>query len=466
MRKPASPHFTLEQPWENDDFDRRRFGEALLGLVESLEQPFTISMEAQWGGGKSTLIDRLVKVVNAGSGPMIACSYDAWKGESVGDPIGALTLAIAQTLDGRIESAIDAGPSIIDRLRTSAKVTTSKLAAWSKPAINAISLALAADGSITPDDAKALQVATSAASDMAGAIAKELDDPKAIRQDFRATLESAVSRIRAQREGPGCKLLVFVDELDRCRPDYCVQILERLKHFFDVPGVVFVLACDPDYLVSAVRAVYGASFDAENYLRRFIEFEVRMPPPALIKHFERLWDAFEFPNLFGERSKWYFAQIVPFVESTWTRMSLRDREQAMMRLRLVMSTAKGNDAGFALIMFATVFIRSAAGMRRAALDAAPLAQEFSRIASLIGASAKRDQLAVHVLHIAARALSGERELYRTLSDELDRKRDQNSLNWQERNEIDLQMELAASLVPRNAPPLVDRIESALCGPLG
>ncbi|WP_373036981.1 KAP family P-loop NTPase fold protein [Vibrio tetraodonis] len=62
---------------------------------------------------------------------------------------------------------------------------------------------------------------------------------------------------------------VFIDELDRCRPSYAVEMLETIKHIFDIKGVVFVVATDTRQLQHAVRVVYGQGFDADIYLGRF-----------------------------------------------------------------------------------------------------------------------------------------------------------------------------------------------------
>ena len=62
---------------------------------------------------------------------------------------------------------------------------------------------------------------------------------------------------------------VFIDELDRCRPSYAVEMLEVIKHIFDIEGIVFVVATDTEQLQHAIKAVYGEGFDAKIYLGRF-----------------------------------------------------------------------------------------------------------------------------------------------------------------------------------------------------
>lgn len=72
-------------------------------------------------------------------------------------------------------------------------------------------------------------------------------------------------------------MIVLIDELDRCRPSYAVELLETAKHLFSVDRVVFVLAVNRSELAHSIRAVYGGEFDALGYLRRFIDIDFRLP---------------------------------------------------------------------------------------------------------------------------------------------------------------------------------------------
>lgn len=79
--------------------------------------------------------------------------------------------------------------------------------------------------------------------------------------------------------GANLPVFVFLDELDRCRPNYAVEMLESIKHFFDVPGFVFVVATDTEQISHAIKVIYGDGFDSEIYLRRFFNAKVLLPLP-------------------------------------------------------------------------------------------------------------------------------------------------------------------------------------------
>ena len=76
---------------------------------------------------------------------------------------------------------------------------------------------------------------------------------------------------------PGGKLVIVIDELDRCRPTFAIDTLEILKHIMDVQNVVYVLALDVRQLGAAIKQVYGADTDATEYLMRFFSYYSRMP---------------------------------------------------------------------------------------------------------------------------------------------------------------------------------------------
>ncbi|PRY77226.1 KAP-like P-loop domain-containing protein [Yoonia maritima] len=91
---------------------------------------------------------------------------------------------------------------------------------------------------------------------------------------FRAALTSLTE---PNADGtPQKKLVIVIDELDRCRPDYALQLLEVIKHFFATPGIHFVLGTNMQELANSVRARYGAGIDADRYLHKFVQITMPM----------------------------------------------------------------------------------------------------------------------------------------------------------------------------------------------
>lgn len=84
-------------------------------------------------------------------------------------------------------------------------------------------------------------------------------------------------------------IVIIIDELDRCKPDYAVKTLEVLKHFFDVPGFVFVLALDEEQLKNSVQTLFG-TIDYEGYKRKFISNSFMLPEPDRLSFAEYLYE--------------------------------------------------------------------------------------------------------------------------------------------------------------------------------
>lgn len=79
------------------------------------------------------------------------------------------------------------------------------------------------------------------------------------------------------REEKADKVVIFIDELDRCKPTYAVSLLERIKHYFDIQDVYFVFAINNEQLQYTIKQFYGNNFDAIRYLDRFFDFQIKLP---------------------------------------------------------------------------------------------------------------------------------------------------------------------------------------------
>ena len=84
----------------------------------------------------------------------------------------------------------------------------------------------------------------------------------------------------------GERLILFVDELDRCNPSYAVALLEKIKHYFDNDKITFVFSVNLKQLQHTIRQHYGNGFDAYKYLDRFFDITIPMPSVKWKKFYE------------------------------------------------------------------------------------------------------------------------------------------------------------------------------------
>lgn len=95
-------------------------------------------------------------------------------------------------------------------------------------------------------------------------------------QGLKVLLKKVVEQLKKDHTDD-CMIVILVDELDRCKPLFAVQTLEIVKHFFNIPGLVFVFTLDISQLKYCVKNVYGNDFDAEGYLERFFNYLSHLP---------------------------------------------------------------------------------------------------------------------------------------------------------------------------------------------
>lgn len=73
------------------------------------------------------------------------------------------------------------------------------------------------------------------------------------------------------------KLVIFIDELDRCKPSYALEMLERIKHYFDDDRIIFIVSVNKEQLIHTISNYYGNGFDSTGYLNKFFDLEAHLP---------------------------------------------------------------------------------------------------------------------------------------------------------------------------------------------
>ncbi|MBK7493258.1 MAG: hypothetical protein IPI17_15895 [Nitrosomonas sp.] len=114
-------------------------------------------------------------------------------------------------------------------------------------------------------------------------------------KNFQISLADLIEKLTCDQGHLKKPLFIFIDELDRCRPLYAIELLERIKHLFVYQGIVFVIATDTEQLKHSINAIYGSGFDSTTYLRRFLTKVIHFLPDY-IEHAKLLFQEFD-PDL-------------------------------------------------------------------------------------------------------------------------------------------------------------------------
>ena len=331
----AEVDIPTSEPFKFDALDRKSVVEFLRDLIKQIEGPFVLALDSPWGTGKTTVV-RMLRCSLEIDG--FQCVYfNAWKDDYVTDPLIPMVSAIDE-----LKTDDD---STNESFRASMAVVKKAAGPIAKSALKA-AIKIGTMGVLDVDEAiesATADAASDAASDLVDAFQKE----RASLGQFRDELEKAVGKL--SDNDPPRPLIFFIDELDRCRPSYAIELLERVKHLFDVPNIVFVLSIDKAQLSASVASVYGDRSDTQEYLRRFFELEFGIPKVTGKKYTSVLIDRFELDDFFAARDKYpelrydrqhfidYFSALADVFD-----LSLRARERCLTMLAMVLHQTAEN----------------------------------------------------------------------------------------------------------------------------
>ena len=312
---------------------------ALAGILmdPNIHTPLTLGIFGDWGSGKTSLMLQLKKEVTGGKEGRPthrAVWFNAWKYNQEDALWRALLLVLlddlAQLLAADPPPAVAGEPDpqeLLERLRAALYRDTSWTekgerhpdwtAALTAGAGLAFNLVLSGVGlglvdTVMDEARKTLGKGepVSQLSKLAQAFKREdvLHTQAQLRslEQFQANFARLVDMLVRRTDGKKRKLVIFVDDLDRCTPDKAMQVLEALKLFLDVPGCIVVLALSAQEIENAVLLRYQGKVNPKEYLEKIIQVPFIIPPienEAMQQYVEQL-----APALPDQRCAQVFAQ--------------------------------------------------------------------------------------------------------------------------------------------------------------
>ena len=261
-----------------DLFERKSFGEDLINLLSRIDENIVIFINAPWGEGKTTFCKmwcaELFRRKKA------AIYFDAYANDYFEDPFVAFTANIYKFIDDKFDKSETSQKRKKEKFkRTAAKLGKGFLTLGAKAGISALML-----GALRAADMKEL---TENLKDTIGEVSsksselleKQIEEYAAKEENVKTFKKSLAEIAKEIKDIQGFPLTIVIDELDRCRPDFALRLLERIKHFFDVPNVAFLLFINKEQLERYISLVYGGdnNADAHNYLQKFAHLSAELP---------------------------------------------------------------------------------------------------------------------------------------------------------------------------------------------
>ena len=215
-------------------------------LIEGTTEPLTLAINAAWGAGKTTFVKDLWKPYLETEYGIESFYFSAWENDHSDEPLVSILGEFNSYLSSKYLSDSNEFKEI-----------KSKFIAIGKLAI-----------------VQSIKKVTADIVDVSPLI-DSYADTKNSAEEFKKQIAKLLAWISSRQENKKT-FVIFIDELDRCRPLYAIEFLERIKHLFNIDGLIFVLSIDKTQLAESIKSQYG-NIDTDNYLRRFIDLEYQLP---------------------------------------------------------------------------------------------------------------------------------------------------------------------------------------------
>ena len=321
----ASPNI-----WQDDILHRAELVRFFITIIGCRKEAITMCLNGGWGTGKTFFLTRLCeqyrRCKDEIDGKAVggkAIYFNAWEDDDLEDPLIAIVGQIWKnlkggTLDECVKSITTCAPKLIKHFAFKAGMGLLK--------------SIPVAGKVVEEVAGGAEVEDlTSASENVFAQYGELTKSK---HELKERLAELGEKVYQETGRP---LLFVIDELDRCRPTFAIETLERVKHLFGVPHIVFLFGVDCEQLKKSVRAVYG-EVDATNYLNRFFDLEMSLPPANNEQFLWMLNGSHELSNRSNHINQFQYlmTNILPLVEIH--SLSLRELEKVERTMTLISAT--------------------------------------------------------------------------------------------------------------------------------
>lgn len=312
-----------------DEFDRRSLAEKVIKLLASDVDATPMLLDGNWGTGKTEFVIKLKNLINSQHKGMLCAYINAFQADHGDEPL----LMMIGHLSGLIEKEPES-KEIVKEL-ANATLPIARIALQ-----NIASAVLNFDiGKMSNDVCKSLEEANK--DTLNSAILQSIEDYKESEKNVHV-LKGVLEKLSKDK-----KIILIIDELDRCRPDYSLSLIERIKHIFDVKNVKFVLVANKEQLKASIRHRYGECRESELYMDKFIKYYLHIPdvnvenivPNASIIYCQERIEK-QGDSLLGVFSDGYALNLIHFLIIK-NSLSLRDVEKIFRIIEIYINISDG-----------------------------------------------------------------------------------------------------------------------------
>jgi hypothetical protein len=258
-----------DNPFDGDLLSRKGLAASLTLYIDRLKAGAVLAIDAEWGEGKTWLgRNWAAQLKNDGHKVVF---IDAFEQDYIEDPFLLIASEIAETIEKDKTNAELFVQKASDVMTLLLPITTKTL-------INVVGQLVLNKADLADNYSKIAESILHKAADTATTSIENRIKHHAAEKKTISSFKSELESLANSEQKP---IVIFIDELDRCNPVFAVRMIERIKHLFEVPNIIFILLMNRKQLENAIKGVYGQETDANAYLGKFLDFNFKLPKKGL-----------------------------------------------------------------------------------------------------------------------------------------------------------------------------------------
>lgn len=335
-----------------DILNRQPFVDMTIDIIRTLSENkkgCTFTIDGQWGCGKSYVLDMIEQQLSVYQDPKAAgdryiiLRYNSWQYDFYEEPAIAIVSAIKNEIEKYNSILESLSPGVANKVRTSIGIAKSigedLLSKYFQTKLGFDPLELGKMWNAQCDKNHLEQ--------------KEKNEYDTYFQ-FKMVLDSTKTQLAKLAQDKS--IILIVDELDRCLPEYAIKVLERLHHFFDDnSNVIVILATDHRQLERTVEKIFGKSNDQEDklmvteYLKKFIDFSITLDNGSVTESFWTRYNALlSNYNVNEDNGTTLFCELP---QKLFAGIDVRSQEQIMDHIATLHSLSFGDNNSACVLYF-------------------------------------------------------------------------------------------------------------------
>ncbi|MBS1512968.1 MAG: hypothetical protein JST86_19150 [Bacteroidetes bacterium] len=334
------------EPFKYCKLGRAKYAEILTKIIYGYSDGFVLSLNSEWGTGKTTFIQMWRQYLKNQENTVLY--FNAWETDFETNPLAAILAEFKAILNVKDN--------------TKFKSLAKKAALVSKSVIPSLIKSVFEKYVDTATITESIKNISDSAFEIFQEEINEYASRKKGISEFREDLGLFI-----QENYENKPVIFIIDELDRCRPSYAVEVLETIKHFFDVKGIVFVLSIDKIQFANSIKGYYGSDcINGIEYLRRFIDLEFNLPTPKGIDFSNYLYSYYKFDDFFSNRIRTSIEvlrrdgrEFIEFTAIVFNKahLNLRQQEKLFIHSRIGLKQFSEQEYVFPQLYYLLIYLK-------------------------------------------------------------------------------------------------------------